>query len=376
MRLRRALGYAALGLGAAAVTNGLLERQAARLQPALSGRQRSFRWRGMTVAYTERGDRADPTIVLVHAPDIAASGSEWRDVVGALDDEYHVVVPDLPGFGRSERPPLRYSAALYEDFLADFLPEFAPEGGPGTDGEPADTLTVVASGLAGAHVVAGGGDAVVDRLVLVCPVDGAGPSPARPWVREILRVPVLGEAVFNGLASRPVLRRAEATPVTPDATPDDPSAAERLEYAWQSAHQPNARFAPAALLGGFLDSEVGLGEGLAALDAPTTLVWGREARRPPLDLGRDLAEVADCGLVVFEDAGAFPHVEWPGEFAGVVRRAAAGGPGVSGTAAEAAEGTGAGDTDGVAEGGVDPFEDADVVAVESSGGDDGAGDGT
>ena len=124
MKLSRALGVAAVGVGATAVVNRTLRKRAGELDPALPGDQRTYRWRGMDVAYTEAGSPENPDLVLFHGINAAGSSGEFREIFSELADEYHVVAPDLPGFGRSDRPPLRYSAALYEDFVADFLEGF------------------------------------------------------------------------------------------------------------------------------------------------------------------------------------------------------------------------------------------------------------
>jgi len=104
MNLRRALSYAGIGIGAAAATDTLLRNKAGDLPPALDGLQRTYRWRGMDVAYTEAGDADDPDLVLLHGLNAAGSSGEWREVFDVLSEEYHVVAPDLPGYGRSDRP--------------------------------------------------------------------------------------------------------------------------------------------------------------------------------------------------------------------------------------------------------------------------------
>ena len=123
MRLRNLAGTALLGVGAMAATNAGL-RYEGELESPLVGDDGTFRWRGMDVAYTEGGDPEDPDLVLLHGINAAGSSGEWRETFGDLTADHHVVAPDLPGYGRSDRPPLRYSAALYEDFVGDFLAEF------------------------------------------------------------------------------------------------------------------------------------------------------------------------------------------------------------------------------------------------------------
>lgn len=58
-------------------------------------------------------------IVLLH--DSWSDGSEWLAAVDVLAAHYHCLVPDLLGFGESERPRLHYSIALEVDCLAEWL---------------------------------------------------------------------------------------------------------------------------------------------------------------------------------------------------------------------------------------------------------------
>jgi len=140
MKLRNLAGAALLGVGSVAAANGGL-RYDGDLDSPLVGDEGTFRWRGMDVAYTEGGDPDDPDLVLLHGINAAASSGEWREVFGDLTADYHVIAPDFPGYGRSDRPPLRYSAALYEDFVRDFLSTF-------------DEPAVVASSLSAAYAAA------------------------------------------------------------------------------------------------------------------------------------------------------------------------------------------------------------------------------
>ncbi|MFB6219952.1 MAG: alpha/beta fold hydrolase [Halolamina sp.] len=297
MNLRRALSYASLGIGAAAVTNAVLKNEAGDLPPALDGMQRTYRWRGMDVAYTEAGDADDPDLVLLHGLNAAGSAGEWRELFDRLSEAYHVVAPDLPGFGRSDRPPVRYSAAFYEEFVTDFLAEVAADDGD---------LTVIASSLTASYAVAAAETVDVSRFVLVCPTTHAGPGGQTTWVRELLRLPLAGEALFNLVVSKPAIEYFNADHGYADpAAPDE----EWLEYEWLTAHQENARFAPAAFVAGDLDSDIDLAGTLADLDIPTTLVWGRETELTPVSEGRTLAEAVDAELLVFDRAKLLPHVE-------------------------------------------------------------------
>ncbi|QKY21661.1 alpha/beta hydrolase [Halolamina sp. CBA1230] len=301
MKLRRALSYVSLGIGAAAASNALLRRDAGDLPPALDGMQRTYRWRGMNVAYTEAGDPDDPDLVLLHGLNAAGSSGEWRGVFDELAEEYHVIAPDFPGYGRSDRPPVRYSATLYEAFVEAFLGEFG-----GDEGDPdADGPAVIASSLSASYAAAAARTVPVSRFVLVCPTTTTGPG-GGTWVRELVRAPLVGEALFNAVTSKPAIDYFNADHGYAD--PDGPEE-EWAEYEWRTAHQENARFAPAGFLAGDLDSELDLGGVLAELDVPTTIVWGRETEMTPVSQGEELARAAGAELLVFDRAKLLPHVE-------------------------------------------------------------------
>ena len=57
---------------------------------------------GLTIAYREAGDPASPKLVLLHG--FPASSHQYRDLIRALADQFHVIAPDYPGFGQSDTP--------------------------------------------------------------------------------------------------------------------------------------------------------------------------------------------------------------------------------------------------------------------------------
>ena len=302
MRLRSIAG-GLLGIGGLTLaTNRLLARRTDDLEVPF-GTERTYRWRGFDIAYTEAGDPADPDMLLLHGVNAAGSNQEFARVADRLADEYHVLAPDLPGFGRSDRPPVTYSGTLYESFVANFASEVA------------DRPICVGSSLSGAYAVAAAREGVkFAELVLICPTATVMPG-RRVWLRSLLRSPVTGEALFNLLSSYPSLRYFEA-----DHGLYDPASVggEYVAYKHRTTHQPGARFAPASFVAGFLDSTVDLEATLSELDVPTTLVWGTESDMVPLEDGRELAAAADAGLVAIEESLLLPHVEHPTEFIDIV----------------------------------------------------------
>jgi pimeloyl-ACP methyl ester carboxylesterase len=294
MDIRKTLAAIGGTMGATAVGNALLSRRAGDLPPSLPGTERVYRWRGMDVAYTELGDSSDRTVLLLHSMNAAGTSHEFEPIVAGLAQEYHVVAPDFPGFGRSDRPPIDYDAERYTDFVREFADDVTPGA------------ICVASSLAGSYAaVAARETGVFSKLVFVCPT-ATTTGIRRPNLRTLLRSPLVGTALYNLLASKASIRYFGA-----DHSYFDPGAidADRVDYQWRAAHQPGARFAPASFVSGYLDPDLDLGATLAACEIPVTLVWGREAEITPLSYGRDLAESADARLLVFENARLLPHVE-------------------------------------------------------------------
>lgn len=294
MRLLTALAGAAGGLGALAGINRHLV--ADELDPPLGREQSTHRWRGFDIAYTTAGDPDDRDLLLLHGVNVAGSSHEFRHIVDDLAATYHVLAPDLPGFGRSDRPPVQYTASLYAAFLRDFAADLTQDA------------VCVAASLSGAYAAMAAPDTDVAELVLVCPT-ASTVAARRPWLRSLYRSPVVGQGLHNLITARPAIRYFLAHHAVADpAHVTD----EWVAYDWATTHQPGARFAPASFLSGHLEPDLDLGGELADLAVPVTLLWGAAAGLAPIADGRALAERADVRLLSLAGAGMLPHVEYPG----------------------------------------------------------------
>ncbi|RFB71204.1 MULTISPECIES: alpha/beta hydrolase [unclassified Herbaspirillum] len=58
---------------------------------------------GLEVFYREAGRRDKPTLLLLHG--FPSSSHMFRDLIPLLAEQFHLVAPDLPGFGRTAMPP-------------------------------------------------------------------------------------------------------------------------------------------------------------------------------------------------------------------------------------------------------------------------------
>jgi len=296
-------GGIAMGAAAgAAAFNAWTRRDVRPLDNLIGGREEWFGWRGHRVAYTKRG--AGDALLLVHGIHASAWSYEWRHNVDTLAREHTVYTLDLLGFGRSDRPSARYSAALYTALIADFAAQVI--GGPSV---------LVGSGLAGAYVIAlasrdarrfpgvvAVGPTGVSRLAVNARVSGDVP-------RLAISTPVVGTALFHSLVSRRSLEFALARSYANDrfVTPA------LVDVHFAAAHQPGAKHASAAFMAQQLN--LGVREELRRLTQPLLLTWGEQAVEAPMDDLRAFRAIKpDADVATFTPAGDLPHDERAGEW--------------------------------------------------------------
>jgi pimeloyl-ACP methyl ester carboxylesterase len=95
---------------------------------AAQTRHLTTRVNGLDVFYREAGDPAAPTVVLLHgAP---TSSFMFRDLIPRLAGDYHVVAPDLIGFGLSAAPAVADFDYTF-DHLTDVVDAFLDQAGIG-----------------------------------------------------------------------------------------------------------------------------------------------------------------------------------------------------------------------------------------------------
>ncbi|ASL45311.1 Haloalkane dehalogenase [Burkholderia sp. AD24] len=76
---------------------------------------------GFNVFYREAGRPGAPKLLLLHG--FPSSGHMFRDLIPKLADRFHIVAPDLPGFGQSDMPA-RDTFAYTFDNLANVIDRF------------------------------------------------------------------------------------------------------------------------------------------------------------------------------------------------------------------------------------------------------------
>ncbi|MDK4725465.1 alpha/beta fold hydrolase [Rhizobium phaseoli] len=76
---------------------------------------------GHEIFYREAGDPTKPTLLLLHG--FPSSSHMFRDLIPQLADRFHLIAPDIPGFGQSEAPA-RANFSYTFDNLARVIQRF------------------------------------------------------------------------------------------------------------------------------------------------------------------------------------------------------------------------------------------------------------
>ncbi|HEX5577537.1 MAG TPA: alpha/beta fold hydrolase [Gemmatimonadaceae bacterium] len=301
-RWRKVLLSGGALIGAAAAYNAFARKDVDKLANLIGGEEGGFEWRGRRISFTKRG--SGPPILLIHGIHAAAWSYEWHDNVDDLARGNTVYTIDLLGFGRSDRPAIRYSARLYISLISDFVHQVI--------GQP---CVLVATSLSGAYaIVLGARDPErFPAIALIAPTGLVRLNKQAGVTSEAGRLavetPIVGTAMFNALVSKRSLRYylektyADNSIVTADL----------VDIYYWTAHQRGARHAPAAFLSGHLNIDVR--HALRRLTQPTLLVWGEEGSAAPIEEYRGFRAIKpDMEMAVLTPAGDLPHDERPDDF--------------------------------------------------------------
>ena len=255
--------------------------------------------------YWALGDRGSP-VILVHG--LGASADIWMHNVETLAAQHRVYVPDLVGFGRSDKPSVTFTPAYAIQFINDFM----------------NALNIEHASLVGQSL--GGGISLlytlqfpnkVDKLVLV---DSAGLGKETIFTLKLMSLPIIGE-----LMSRPsrmqvslFFKLAVRNPavITKDI----------IETYYEFFSQPGAQKFLLNVVrsivnvhGGRKDLLSPILKDLQKITAPTLIIWGKQDRVLPLKHAYFAREqLPNSSIHILDHCGHIPNLERPDEFNKVV----------------------------------------------------------
>jgi pimeloyl-ACP methyl ester carboxylesterase len=269
------------------------------------------------------GGRGSP-VVFIHG--LGSSGyMEWRYNLEIAAARHRVFAPDLPGYGRSEKPRARYTIPYFARFIQRYMADRGLR-----------SATLVGASLGGriALEVALEEPHLARKLVLVNTLGLGMPKVRMPHMAYgLVTIPRLGEAVMRftrdalhwappNMIRRVAARYAGGSSDLEAALDDTYLDNLREMYStdeFRSAYLSTVRslIRPGAILGGHHDVTGRLNE----LKIPVQLIWGANDPLFPLaHAARAHSLIQRSRLAVIEGAGHTPESERPEEFNRVLNK--------------------------------------------------------
>ncbi|MCL2349861.1 MAG: alpha/beta fold hydrolase [Defluviitaleaceae bacterium] len=262
----------------------------------------TYNWEYGDVRYLTVGE--GQPLLLLHGIYPGAGALEYKKVIEELSKNHKVYVPDLLGFGYSDKPNVSYSSYLYVRFIKDFIEDIV--------GSP----VVAAASLHTAAALATCAKLNPEDFIKLFLISPTGTSEKvdlatdlEGYVKKTISAPIAGTSFYHALVSKRGLSEffaAEGLAERPDA--------DMLEELYLSAHAGGVggKYPIAALLSKFFNGDIR--DTLDKLEVPFHIITG--AIMPNSDafaLWSELGEEVATSLI--DDAHLLPHLDNPAAFA-------------------------------------------------------------
>ncbi len=244
---------------------------ASTLAPALGADRLSFTLPGFgRVAYYLDGRGSGRPLVLVTSINAAASAYEMRPLFEEYRGRRPVYLLEWPGFGSSDRLDVRYTPELMTSALRHLTSLIGAD------------VDVVALSLGSEFAArASLAEPRIRSLALISPTGlgsaqgstqtaAASHSQRAERLYRTLSNPLWAGALYRVIASRPSIRYFLSGSF--QGPPDEGL----IRYSFLSSHQPGARFAPLAFIGGLLFTPDAYGELYRRLSVPVLVLYDQD----------------------------------------------------------------------------------------------------
>lgn len=260
---------------------------------------------GITVHYQEFGDPADPTLVLIHG--FTASTYVWKTVAPVLaENGFHIIAPDLPGFGFSEKPAwFDYSIASHSRVVQRLMNRLG-----------IGKATIVGSSYGGAvgTWLTLDNPERVSKLILVGAV--CNNDPKNNPILKLAGVPGVGEVITPFLVDSKAFLKFRMQN-TLDPSNHSLITNDRIDSVQRPIKAADGHRSVLLTSRNWDAERIEKDAGL--IEQPTLLIWGENDRVIPIKYGEWLYEnILNSRFVVLTNCGHVPMEERPEIFVELV----------------------------------------------------------
>lgn len=257
------------------------------------------------IFYTKKG--VGPSLLLIHDSNIGSSSFLWRKNFEELSNNFTVYALDLPGFGKSEKRALTYTAEVYTYAIKSFVDEVIGK-----------KCFCIASGISACYAinVEYEDPETFSRIVAVSPTGvfhkSNNPNKCNMVTTKSFDLPILGSFIYNLLSSRKSLEKHMKNNIYYNK---DLASSYVLNHYENSSKQdgPLSKYAPASLIGGYMNDSVA--EALANFEIPIYIIWGANSNINPIDNLKSFVDINPAvSYHVFENCGEYPQEEYSFDF--------------------------------------------------------------
>jgi pimeloyl-ACP methyl ester carboxylesterase len=252
-----------------------------------------------TGLHCETYGSGDPVLCL-HG--LGASTHSWRELRGPLSKEYKLFLIDFKGHGASPKPADKhYASQEHADLIYEFILEHNLRN-----------LTLIGNSFGGAISLLVALRLCEDnsgRLKKLILIDSAGYNKLLPLHLKMMRTPLVGPLVLHVLPPK-----AAALFVLINSYYDKKKITkEQVEAYARPIGEPGGRHALLETSKQIIPKRIDeLIAKYPKITVPTLIIWGRQDKVIPLEIGELLNEaIPDSHLVVIDHAGHIPQEETP-----------------------------------------------------------------
>lgn len=237
------------------------------------------------IRYLEDG-KSNRNLILLHG--LGGYAERWSNIIPILAKKFHLFVPDMIGYGHSDKPTADYTPEYFTKFVFDFM-----------DSLGIKNTYMVGTSLGGQVVIecAATQSPIIKKIILISPAGIMRKS-----------TPVLDAYTMAALyPTKESVKNAYQMMIGQGKQVSEIS----IERFLNNMSKPNAKMVFLSTLLG-LKNAPDIFEKLEKISVPTLLIWGKEDKLIPYEYSQKfVASINNCKFIPMEGCGHSPYVEDP-----------------------------------------------------------------